>query len=81
MHGRAHAAASRGTTRPADRGGIKPGSEKSLSGGLAAWLRTRTGGRLPKFPGPDWGEARKPRPPRAGPAQVKRGLRPPRYLH
>lgn len=51
-----------GPRAPPTKGGIKPGSEKSLSGGLAAWLRTRTGGRLPKFPGPDCGEARKPPP-------------------
>lgn len=59
-----------------------PESENSLPGGLAAPLRTWARGRSPyKFPRPDWGEARKPPPPRAGPAQVKRRLRPPRSPH
>lgn len=50
---------------------------------VAAWLRKTAEGRRPhKFPRPDWGEARKPPPPAcAGPAQGKRGLRPPRAPH
>lgn len=61
----------------------KPESEESLPGGLAARLSNCAGGRRPhKFPRPDPAEARKPpRPERAGPAQVKGGLRPPRGTH
>ncbi len=82
MHGCAHAAASRETTRPAATGGKpenpNPEREESLPGGLAAPRRNTAGGRRAhKFPRPGRGEARKPPPPAcAGPAQGKRGLRP-----
>lgn len=84
MHGCAHAAASRETTRPAATGGKpenpNPEREESLPGGLAAPRRNTAGGRRAhKFPRPGRGEARKPPPPAcAGPAQGKRGLRPSR---
>lgn len=73
MHGRAHAAASRGTTRPGQRGRNQrnPAREQSLPRGLAARLRNWAGGRRPhKFPRPDEGGGEETSAARAGPTQV-----------